>query len=319
MRPLKDAAVHASDMANNAPEPGTDDPLDVRGVVPPTVTAFDEDESVDYETTAAHARFVVDRGAHGVFPLGTNGEFPLLTPDERDGVVEAVVEEIGDDAPVIAGVGAPSTRQTVAHAEHAERVGVDGAVVVTPYYYPVDHDAALTHYRRVAEAVDLPVYVYHIPSKTGNSLSLETLDALADVENLVGLKDSSKDVPWLGQAIDAHPELTFLAGSDSLLFPGLEVGCAGVVSAVANAFPELVVELYEAYDEGDEERARELQSEVYDVRSALKRGPYMAGVKTALGLREVDLEPGPLRSPLRTMDHDDREALRAALSDLDLL
>jgi len=306
-------------MVNSAPAPGTDDPLGVHGVVPPTITAFDEDESVDYGATAAHARFVVDRGAYGVFPLGTNGEFPLLTPDEREGVVEAVTEEIGDDAVVIAGVGAASTRETVAHAEHAERVGADGVVVVTPYYYPLDHEAAVRHYRQVAEAVELPVYVYHIPSKTGNSLSLETFDALADIENLVGLKDSSKDVPWLGQAIDAHPEMTFLAGSDSLLFPGLEVGCAGMVSAVANAFPELVVDLYEAYDEGDEERARELQSEVYDVRSALKRGPYMAGVKTALGLRDLGFDPGPLRSPLTEMAESDREALRADLSDLGLL
>jgi 4-hydroxy-tetrahydrodipicolinate synthase/2-dehydro-3-deoxy-phosphogluconate/2-dehydro-3-deoxy-6-phosphogalactonate aldolase len=306
-------------MVDNAPTPGADDPLGVHGVVPPTVTAFDEDESVDYEATAAHARFVVDRGAHGVFPLGTNGEFPLLTPDEREGVVETVTDEIGDDAPVIAGVGAASTRETVAHAEHAESVGADGVVVVTPYYYPLDRGSALRHYRRVAEAVELPVYVYHIPSKTGNSLSLDTLDALAEIENLVGLKDSSKDVPWLGQAIDAHPEMTFLAGSDSLLFPGLEVGCAGMVSAVANAFPELVVDLYEAYDGGDEERARELQSEVYDVRSALKRGPYMAGVKTALDLRDLGFDPGPLRSPLRKMDGEDREALRADLSDLDLL
>jgi 4-hydroxy-tetrahydrodipicolinate synthase len=306
-------------MVDNAPSPGADDPLGVHGVVPPTITAFDADESVDYDATAAHARFVVDRGAHGVFPLGTNGEFPLLTPEERDGVVEAVVEEVGDDAPVIAGVGAASTRQTVAHAEHAQSVDADGVVVVTPYYYPLDHEAAVRHYRQVAEAVDLPVYVYHIPSKTGNSLSLSTLDALAEIGNLVGLKDSSKDVPWLGQAIDAHPEMTFLAGSDSLLFPGLEVGCAGMVSAVANAFPELVVDLYEAYDVGDEERARELQSEVYDVRSALKRGPYMAGVKTALGLRDLDFAPGPLRSPLKTMDDEDREALRTDLSGLGLL
>jgi 4-hydroxy-tetrahydrodipicolinate synthase/2-dehydro-3-deoxy-phosphogluconate/2-dehydro-3-deoxy-6-phosphogalactonate aldolase len=306
-------------MEDNAPSPGAEDPLSIHGVVPPTITAFDEDETVDYEATVAHARFVVDRGAHGVFPLGTNGEFPLLTPDERDGVVEAVAEEIDDDAPVIAGVGAASTRQTVAHAEHAESVGADGVVVVTPYYYPLDHEAAVRHYRRVAESVELPVYVYHIPSKTGNSLSLETLDALAEIENLVGLKDSSKDVPWLGQAIDAHPEMTFLAGSDSLLFPGLEVGCAGMVSAVANAFPELVADLYEAYDGGDEARARELQSEVYDVRSALKRGPYMAGVKTALDLRDLGFDPGPLRSPLQKMDDDDREALRTDLSSLGLL
>lgn len=304
-------------MPTHAPAPGSDDPLDLHGVVPPTVTAFEEDESLDVETTAEHARFVVDAGVHGVFPLGTNGEFPLLAPDERDRVVEAVVDEVGGDVPVIAGVGAPSTRQTVAHAEYAESVGADGVVVVTPYYYPLDGEAAVRHYQQVAGAVDCPVYVYHIPSKTGNALSLETLDELAAIENVVGLKDSSKDVPWLGQAVDAHTELTFLVGSDSLLAPGLDLGCAGMVSAVANAFPELVVDLYEAYDGGDRALAAELQSTVYDVRSALKRGPYMAGVKAALDLQ--GFYAGPLRSPLRGMDAEQRAGLEADLADLDLL
>lgn len=316
---LKDAAPDESSMVNHAPTAGAADPLGLHGIVPPTITAFEADESVDYEATAAHAQFVVDRGVHGVFPLGTNGEFPLLTPEERDSVVETVVEAVGGEVPVIAGVGAPSTRETVGHAESAEVAGADGVVVVTPYYYPLDHDAAVEHYRRVAEAVDLPVYVYHIPSKTGNSLSLETLDAIAKIDGVAGLKDSSKDVPWLGQAIDAQRDLTFLSGSDSLLFPGLEVGCTGAVSAVANAFPELVVDLYEAYDAGDEDRARELQSTVYDVRSALKRGPYMAGVKTALDVRDLDFSPGPLRSPLRKMDDDDQELLAQDLADLGLV
>lgn len=295
---------------------GSDDPLALSGVIPPTITAFDTEEEVDYERTAAHARYVVDGGAHGVFPLGTNGEFPLLTGEERRGVVEAVVEEI-DEVPVIAGVGAPSTYETVRQAEHAESVGADGVVVITPYYYPLDGEAALNHYQRVAAAVDLPVYIYHIPSKTGNSLSLATLDDLAEIDNLAGVKDSSKDVPWLAQAIDAHPELTFLAGSDSLLFPGLEIGCSGMVSAVANVFPELVVDLYESYDAGDEERARELQSGIYRVRDAIKYGSYMAGVKSALP--HVGFEAGPLRSPLRTMDEEDEEAMVADLEDLDLL
>ena len=151
-------------------DPGTADPLSLAGVVPPTITAFADDESVDYDRTAAHARFVVDRGVHGVFPLGTNGEFALLSSDERDRVVEAVVSEVGGEVPVIAGVGEPSTRGTVARAEAAEAAGADGIVVVTPYYYPLDGDAAVTHYRRVADAVSLPVYVYHIPGRTGNAL-----------------------------------------------------------------------------------------------------------------------------------------------------
>ena len=298
---------------------GSEDPLSLHGVVPPTITAFDDDEAVDYEATAAHARFVVDGGAHGVFPLGTNGEFTLLTAEERDRVVESVVGSVGDDVPVIAGVGAPSTHETVIRAEAAVEAGADGVVVVTPFYYPLDGDGAVEHYRRVAASVDCPVYVYHIPSKTGNELSLETLGRIAAVDGVAGVKDSSKDVPWLGQAIDSHPELTFLVGSDSLLFPGLEIGCAGLVSAVANAFPELVVDLFESYAAGEEDRARELQSRVYDVRSAIKRGPYMAGVKEVLDLRDVGFDPGPLRSPLRRMDGEDSRALEADLAELDLL
>jgi 4-hydroxy-tetrahydrodipicolinate synthase/2-dehydro-3-deoxy-phosphogluconate/2-dehydro-3-deoxy-6-phosphogalactonate aldolase len=298
---------------------GSADPLSLHGVVPPTVTAFAPDGSLDPEGTAAHARFVVDGGAHAVFPLGTNGEFALLSAAERDRVVEAVVDEVGGEVPVIAGVGEPSTRETVARAEAAAEAGADGLVVVTPFYYPLDGTAAVEHYRRVAGATDLPVYVYHIPSKTGNALSLSTLSEVAAIGNVAGLKDSSKDVPWLGQAIDRHPELTFMAGSDSLLFAGLELGCTGLVSAVANAFPEPVVDLYEAYAAGEEERARELQSHVYDVRDALKRGPYMAGVKTALSLRDVDFDVGGLRAPLRTMSDDDRAALEDDLRSLDLL
>jgi 4-hydroxy-tetrahydrodipicolinate synthase/2-dehydro-3-deoxy-phosphogluconate/2-dehydro-3-deoxy-6-phosphogalactonate aldolase len=297
---------------------GGADPLSLHGIVPPTVTAFDDDGAVDYEATAAHAQFVVDHGCHGVVPLGTNGEFPLLTAEERRGVVEAVADEISE-VPVIAGVGAPSTHETLQLAGHAQEAGVDGVMVVTPYYYPLDGTAAVDHYRRVTEAVDLPVYVYHIPSKTGNALSLSTFDGIAALDGIAGVKDSSKDVPWLGQAIDAHPELTFMAGSDSLLFPGLEVGCHGAVSAVANVFPELVVDLYEAYASGDEDRARELQSEVYAVRSALKRGPYMAGVKTALSLRDIGFDVGGLRAPLRAMDETDRAALREDLQGLGLI
>jgi 4-hydroxy-tetrahydrodipicolinate synthase len=297
---------------------GSSDPLSLHGIVPPIVTAFNEDGCVDYEATADHARFVVDRGCHGVVPLGTNGEFPLLTHEERRGVVEAVADEI-NSVPVIAGVGAPSTHETCLLAEHAASAGVDGVMVVTPYYYPIDREAAVDHYRSVAETIDLPVFVYHIPSKTGNRLSLETFDEIAAIDGIVGIKDSSKDVPWLGQAIDAHPELTFLMGSDSLLFPGFEIGCSGAVSAVANVFPELVVDLYSAFDAGDEDRVRNLQSRIYRVRTALKQGPYMAGVKTVLSFRDVPFDVGGLRSPLRTMDGGDREALKSELRELELI
>jgi len=304
-------------MPDSAPPPGDADPLDLHGVVPPTVTALDADGEVDETATVAHARFVVEHGASAVFPLGTNGEFATLSPAERRRVVEAVAR--GVEVPVIAGVGAPGTRETVRYAEHAERAGADGVVVVTPYYYPVDGTGAVEHYRAVAAAVDLPVYVYHIPGRTGDRLSLTTIEQVAGIDGVAGVKDSSKDIPWLAQAVDASPGTTFLAGSDSVLFAGLAVGCSGLVSAVANVFPELVVEFYEAFDRGDRGRARELQSTVFEVRSALKRGPHMAGVKTALALRNPGFDVGGLRAPLRTMDETDRQELADSLDDLGLL
>jgi len=304
-------------MTEHAPAPGKRDPLDIAGVVPPTLTAFDGSGAIDPKATVAHAQFVAEAGASAVFPLGTSGEFALLSGEERRRIVEAVAD--GVDVPVIAGVGAPATRTTVAHAEHAEAVGVDGVVAVTPYYYPLDEQGAIEHYRAIAEAVDIPVYVYHIPSKTGTELSLSALNRIAEIDGVAGLKDSSKDVPWLAQAIDHNPRLTFLIGSDSLLHAGLDLGCAGLVSAVANVFPGLVVDLYNAYDAGDDQRAQSLQSTVFAVRDAMKRGPYMAGIKTALQLRDPPFDVGGLRAPLRTMSADNREELRADLAALDLL
>ena len=298
-------------------EIGSADPLSLEGVIPPTVTAFDEDESVDHETTGDHARFVVDRGVDAVFPLGTNGEFAMLTDEERTGVIESVVEEVGGDVPVIAGVGAPSTYWTVENARRAAEVGADGVVVVTPYYYPLDGEGAVSHYRRVAEAIDAPVYVYHIPGRTGNALTLDTLAEIASIEGVAGLKDSSKDVPWLGQAIAANPELTVLAGSDSLQFVGRALGCTGGVSAVANALPEIVVELHEAYDAGERDRARAIQEELYEIRGVFKSGSYMAGVKSALSLRGFDA--GPLRAPLRRMSEKEEQDLETRLQDLEVL
>ncbi len=298
--------------------PGTDDPLGLHGVVPPTITAFDADGDLAPEQCAAHARYVVEGGCHGAFPLGTNGEEPLVTPEEHGRVVEAVVDEVGGEVPVIAGVGGPSTRQAVANARRVTRAGADGVVAVTPYYYPVDVGAAVAHYEAVTGAVDCPVYVYHIPPRTGNQLSLAAWERIAALEGVAGLKDSSKDVPWFAQAMARAPDLTYLVGSDSLLHAGFGIGATGAVSAVANVFPSLVVDCYDAYLDGDWEAVREIQGRMFEVRGALKSGPYMAGVKTALDVLDVPVDPGPLREPLRRMDAADRETLATRLNDLGL-
>jgi len=292
----------------------------IHGVIPPTITAYYDDEDLNLEATAAHARFVVDRGVHGVFPLGTNGEFPMLKPDERAAVIDAVVEEVGDEVPVLAGVSAPSTRNTVSYALDAQENGADAVVVGIPYYYPIDSEAIIEHYEEVVGAVDIPVFVYHYPARMGNKLELETMNRIASIEGIVGVKDTSGDVAWLGQTIDQNPELTYLAGLDSLLFAELEIGCTGLVSAVSNVFPEITVELYESYVAGNETHASDLQSTVFDVWKALDRGPYLGGVKSALDLHlEVDFDPGPMRRPLKRMSQEEEVQLERTLRTLDLI
>lgn len=153
----------------------------------------------------------------------------------------------------------------------------------------------------------------------GNKLEIETLDRLADIDGIVGVKDSSGDVEWLFRAIDRNPELTFLAGVDTLLFSELEIGCTGIVSTVSNVFPELTVELYEAFIDGNDERVRELQSTIFDIWTALDSGPYLGGVKSALSIHpDVAFRPGPMRSPLHRMDASGEERLRERLAELGL-
>ncbi|GAA0675443.1 dihydrodipicolinate synthase family protein [Natronoarchaeum mannanilyticum] len=298
----------------SADDPGADDPLGLHGVVPPMITAFDEDESIDEAATANHARFLVDRGVHGVFALGTNGEFPLLTAEERDRVVEVVVDEVGDEVPVLAGVGAESTRETIERAHAAEMAGADGLVVVVPYYFPVDDDGLVEHYRRVADAVDTPVYAYTFPDMTGNEISPAALDRIAEIEGIAGLKDTSEDVVQMERCLREHPEFTYLVGANRLAHAGLSLGCDGAVLSVANAFPEIAVELYEAARAGDDERARELQGDLSDLLDAMQQGPFLAGVKAALDLRGFDV--GPMRSPLRSFSDDQKTALQDTLIDL---
>lgn len=296
------------------PIPGSADPLNIEGVLPPVVTPFDESGDLDRDRTATHVRFLLEGGVHGLVTLGTNGEFPLLSGRERDSLVEIVVDEVDGDVPVLAGVGTPGTHETVERAERAAEAGADGLVVVTPYYFPVEDDALASHYRRVADAVACPIYAYNIPKRTGNAITEETLEELASIDGVAGVKDSSEDVGWLARASETHPDLTFLAGSDDLLVDSLLQGCSALVSAVATVFPGPVVDLFEAYDDGNAAVALERQRTIQEIKAALEGETLVPGVKAALSLRGFDV--GSPRDPLPELDGRERDALAARLEEL---
>lgn len=267
------------------------------GINAAIVTPMHPDESINLEELSRQVHRSVAAGIHGVFCLGTNGEFYALTTAERVEVMEAVVKTVAGRVPVLAMVGAISTRETVELASAAERIGVDALSVITPYFVPATQTEMEEHYRAVAAAVKLPVLIYNIPMRTGNHITPETVATLASVPNIVGIKDSSGDLEKLRAYIAAAPpSFTVLAGNDSLILPGLRAGAKGAIAGMANIVPEQLVRLYESWKAGDQERADELQAMVDALRKILSPGNPNTAVKRAVEL--LGYAVGPARRPV---------------------
>ncbi|WP_324735391.1 4-hydroxy-tetrahydrodipicolinate synthase [Thermococcus sp. SY098] len=287
----------------------------IEGIFPPVVTPFKEDESIDEERFASFLEFLVKRKVSGLFLLGTNGEGLSLEKEEKIRIMEIAVETVKGKVPVIAGTGAITTRETIKLSKEAERIGVDAIHVIVPYYYPLSREGILRHYAKVSQEVDLPILIYYIPSRTGNKIDVKTLCELAKLRNIIGIKDSSKDVTWFYNAIMAvkkeNPDFVFLGGSDALIYTHLMLGGNGAVSAIANAFPEIVIKLYEEFRAGNLAKAKEIQDRILIIRQILKKYPYLSGIKAALKLRGIDM--GVLRSPLVFLSKDQLQCLREEL------
>jgi len=291
------------------------------GIFPPAITPFTKDDEVNEEKLTEYLDFLIKGKVHGLFLLGTNGEGPLLTFEEKKKVIKTVVDHVNGRIPVIAGTGCISTKETVEISKYAEKVGADAVHVVTPYYFPVSQQGLIKHYSKIAESVELPILIYYIPDRTGVKIDVSTLAKLAEIDNIIGIKDSSKDVGWFYNTVmnvrEERLDFLFFGGSDALIFTHLTLGANGVVSAVANVFPDIVVKLYEEFKVGNYKKAKELQDKVLRIRQVLKKGPYMAGVKGALKLRGMDF--GELRSPLQSLSEEGLKRLEEDLKKINVL
>lgn len=291
----------------------------LHGVIPALLTPFDTAGEVAYEKLQRYVDWLIGQGIHGIFPCGTNGEGPAMRMEQRMKVVEAVLEVAADRVPVVPMTGAIATDETIALTRHAQKAGAAGAAVVTPWYFPLDERALEAHFGAVAEAVpEFALYLYNIPGNAKNVITPALASRLAQRHpNIVGLKDSSKGLENLQAFVGAMPGRAVIAGSDSLLFDGLEAGALGVVSAVADCFPEVMVAIYKAHQEGRKEEARALQARATALRAALKRGPYIHPYKLALSWRGIDV--GGMRPPLRPCTPEEEQAVRSGLDELGVL
>ncbi len=285
------------------------------GIIPAMVTPFTADDRVNEAALRRLARHLIAGGVHGLFAVGSQGEFWALSAEEKRRVWEIVVEEAAGRVPVYAGTAAVTTRECIALTQLAEKTGVDAVSVLTPFFVSPSEDELFEHYRAIAAATRLPVILYSNPARTGVRLSARLLLRLAAVQNIVGIKDSSGDLETTTEYMRvAPPRFSVLMGRDTLIFAGLVCGAQGAIAATANVVPALVVSIYERFQAGDLEGARLAQEQLAPLRLAFSWGTFPVVIKEALDL--MGLQAGPARAPVGPLPAAQRAELREVLQGL---
>jgi 4-hydroxy-tetrahydrodipicolinate synthase len=277
------------------------------------VTPFSEDGEIDLAGAQELAAHLVDRGAHdGLVVHGTTGESPTTTDAEQHAVLEAVLDAVGDRAVVIAGVGTNDTAHSVERARAAERIGVHGLLVVTPYYNKPPQAGLLRHFTAVADATDLPVMLYDIPPRSVVPIEVETLVRAAEHPRIVAVKDAKGDLGAVSWTL-ARTDLAYYSGEDMLNFPLLALGAVGVVSVVGHIVGPRLAELIAAVESGDLVKARAVHESLLRVYSGIMGGGQgVMMVKAAL--KQLGLPAGPVRPPLVDATADETAQLRMDLT-----
>jgi 4-hydroxy-tetrahydrodipicolinate synthase len=287
--------------------------MKIQGIIPPVATPMQPNEDLDLPRLKSFLDYHINSGVHGVFVLGTNSEFYALDEREKQEVIATAVAHVNKRVPVYAGTGAECTREAVRLTKMAEKEGVDGVSVITPYFVIPNQQEIADHYRRIAENTSLPVVLYNNPATCGGvKIDVETVARLAEVPNILAIKDSSGDLQTTNEMIRVvPPRFSVMMGRDTLIFPALMFGAKGAVPATANIAPKILVEIYEAFQRGDLEASKAAQLRLNPIRLALTLGTAPGGVKAALSLLGMSI--GPSRSPVAPLPPDKQEKMKAAL------
>lgn len=269
------------------------------GVTTAMVTPFTKTGEVDLEKVVNLTEFLISKGVHCLYPLGTTGEMLRLSVKERKQVAETVVKQAANRVTVFIHVGAMNEEDTIELAKHAYEIGADGIGVVTPMFFGANDNELETYFIKVANSVpnDFPVYLYNIPQCSSNDLTAEVAQKVADsCKNVIGIKYSYPDYLRVNDYLNINDgNFSVLPGTDRLFLAALAMGCEGVVSGVSGVYPEPFVETYNAFKANDLEKARKMQKVAIQYCEALLNGSNMSYFKEALKLRGIDV--GGMRSP----------------------
>jgi len=285
------------------------------GILPALVTPFTDDgKAVDEERLRALVARCIELGVRGVVPCGTTGEFVNLTMEEKKRVIDTVIDEVDSKVSVVAGTGASGTDQALEMTKYAKDAGADGALVVTPFYLKPTDRGIYQHYFTIASEADLPIILYNIPQCTGVQLSWQMVEDLAQIPNIVGLKDSSGQLRYILAVLEkVRDKINVMCGHDEVVVAALAAGCSGAILASANVIPDVWIQIYDHVKKGELQEARELQYKIQKMARIIA-GSGAVGTKAALNMMKIKV--GPVRKPLSVggeLTYEAREELRIEL------
>jgi 4-hydroxy-tetrahydrodipicolinate synthase len=293
---------------------------DLKGVIPPIITPVDSDENVDEEGLKNVIDHVIDGGVHGVFVLGSNGEFYALDFENQKKAVEITVKHVNGRVPVYAGASAITTKECIKLAKMAEDVGADAISVLAPMFIQPNEEEMYNHFKAIADSTKLPVLLYNNPGKTTNNISVSLLEKLAKIDNIIGIKNTSMDFAQTIQYIDAtkdNDNFKVLSGIDYYIYGTLMHGGVGCVAGTANVAPKLVVDIYEKYMAGDYAGAMEAQYKLIPLRNTYSYGSFPVVMKDCLNLMGINV--GDPVKPIEHCTQERLEAIKKVLIDLELI
>ncbi|MET3848128.1 4-hydroxy-tetrahydrodipicolinate synthase [Paenibacillus sp. OAE614] len=289
-----------------------------QGIIPAMVTPFDDNGRLHEKVVRQMIRRLLQAGVHGIFVLGTNGEFFAMNDDEKVELIRIAADEIAGQVPLYAGSGAVTTAETVSLSRKLEEAGADVLSVITPYFVPVNQSEIQEHFKAAAGSTDLPIVLYNIPARTGVMLEAGTVASLSQIPNIVGVKDSSGNFEHMLQLIQqTDRDFSVLAGTDSFILSVLMAGGSGAIAASANIAPEKVVSIYSHWQAGWHTEAAKAQADIAVVRKLMQYGTIPAGLKEVMN--QLGIEVGTPRLPVQRVSAEVRSTIAQVLGEAGLV
>ena len=282
------------------------------------VTPFKEDKNVDFEVFEKLINFQIENGTDAIIVCGTTGEPSTLTEEERFEVIKFCVEKVAKRVPVIAGAGSNDTMHSVKICKKCEEIGVDGLLIVTPYYNKTTQKGIINHYKILAQSVSLPIILYNVPSRTGLNMLPKTVLELSKIDNIVGIKEASGNISQIVEIASICPKDFYIySGNDNQILPILSIGGKGVISVMANIIPKDTHNIIDTFFNGDLEKSKELQLSTVELNNALFCEVSPIPIKTALEI--IGYGKAYFREPLIEMEQEDIIVLKNAMKNYGLI